>query len=196
MSLKLIPLAMLPLFLSACSGCSPGGWAAEKLIEKATGVSVNEKDGSVTIKTKEGELKLTGDGDEAVFAVKGKDGAELKIGGSETKVPKGFPLAIVDGAKVTGSMAMGKADEQGFFVTLEIPKNIREKAADFYEKELRAKGIEVERSQVEVNGFTTISLSGKGAGGIGSSVSIFDVHDDESSAANVTIAWEKKLAGN
>lgn len=195
MSLRLVSAAVLALSVSGCS-CNPSGWVAEKLVEKATGVSVSEKDGKVTLKTKDGEVVLTGEGDDAVFAVKGKDGTDLVIGGSETKVPKDFPLPIVEGAKITGSMSMGKGDERGFFVTLEIPTNHRARVADFYERELRARGVEVERNEMEVNGYSTISLSGKGAGGIGSTVSIFDADTEAGRAANVTIAWERKPGRN
>lgn len=185
-------LAIVSLvFFASCSACSPSEWAAEKLIEKATGISVDEKAGTVTFKSKEGEFTLSDKGEEAVIAIKGKDGEEVRIGSSEKKLPQGFPLRLIDGATIASSMSVGKGKNESFIVTLEAPANSHERIAEYYERELRSKGVEVERTRFEVEGNVSISLTGNGDDGVTSSVSVWS--DSEASKTVATISWEKSV---
>lgn len=193
MSVRLLSVMMSLVFFASCSACSPSEWAAEKLIEKATGISVDEKAGTVTFKSKEGEFKISDKGEETVIAIKGKDGEEVRIGGSDKKLPEGFPLRLVDGATIASSMSMGKGKNESFVVALEAPARSHDRIAEFYERELQAKGVEVERARFELDGSVTISLTGTAEGGVSTSVSVWA--DGEGSKTTATISWEKTAEG-
>lgn len=193
MSMRLLVSFVCIISFSSCSACSPGEWAAEKLIEKATGISVDEKDGSVTFRSKDGELTVSDKDGEAVLVAKGKDGETLRVGGAEGKLPEGFPLPVADGAKVENSVSKGKGAERHFVVTLSSPAAATGRIADFYERELKRKGLEVERSNFEVDGALSVSMTGRGEGDVSAAVTIFANQGDDN--ALISVSWEQKPRG-
>lgn len=193
MSVRLLVSFVCLIFFSSCSACSPGEWATEKLIEKATGISVDEKDGSVTFRSKDGELTVSDKDGEAVLVAKGKDGETLRMGGAEGKLPQGFPLPIADGAKVENSMSKDKGEEKHFVVTLSSPVAATGRIADFYERELERKGLEVERSNFEVDGALSVNMTGRGEGNVSAAVTIFANNEDDK--ALISLSWEEKPQG-
>jgi predicted small lipoprotein YifL len=130
---------IVPLLLvMTLTGCGLAGKAAEKAadtvaekaVEKATGVSVDQKNNSVTIKSNE-------------------DG----------KLPTGFPLPLYKGGKVLSSSTMTTNDKKGYTVEMEFdadPKTV----ADFYEKAMKDRGIELTRMDSEQDGEVNIALTG------------------------------------
>jgi predicted small lipoprotein YifL len=140
---------IVPLLLvMTLTGCGLAGKAAEKAadtvaekaVEKATGVSVDQKNNSVTIK--------------------GQDGEQLTIKSNEDgKLPTGFPLPLYKGGKVLSSSTMTTNDKKGYTVEMEFdadPKTV----ADFYEKAMKDRGIELTRMDSEQDGEVNIALTG------------------------------------
>lgn len=115
---------LLGLALLTLTGCGLAEKAVEKAtesaIEKATGISVDEKGGSVTIKGEDGKT-MTIDSD---------------TGG---KLPDGFPLPLFPGSKVTSASKMTTDGKVAFIVELSF-KGDAKAVADFYEKALEGLG--------------------------------------------------------
>lgn len=123
-------LSLLMLTLAGCGLAEKAAdkvaeKAAEKAIEAATGVKVDSDNNSITIKDKEGK--------------------ELTIaGGEEGKLPEGFPLPVYQGAKIAAATTMTTDNKKSFAVELELtaePKAV----ADYYEAQLKDRGMEVTR---------------------------------------------------
>ena len=134
---------LLGLALLTLTGCGLAEkaveTATEKAIEKATGVSVDEKGGSVTIK--------------------GQDGSTTTVS-SDTggKLPEGFPLPLLPGSKVTSSSRMTTDGKLAFIVELTF-KGEATAAADFYEKAIKGLGgADISRTESETDGETSIFL--------------------------------------
>lgn len=195
----LLGVAAASFLGSGCfGGCGDlGGKAAQLALEKATGVSV-DGDGNVKIKTDEGAVEISSDGEDGL-KFKGKDGEELHIGGKTVKAPAGFPLPIMDEATIASSIAGGKAGEKSYMVVANLPFDTDPEAvAAFYEKELEGKGIEVERSDFEINGLVSVTLAGTAAGGSKANVLITKntaaTEEEGDRAVNVTLNWESAKA--
>lgn len=161
----------LLLLLLVFSGCKCMG---EKLLETATGGQVkldgntltvkNEKGETVTMTGNEGKLTVTNDkgetatveGNEQGVRIVGKEGtAEFGTG----KVPEGFPLKVIDGAKVESGMKSQGAKGEVFTLMATVAKESAA-IADFYEADLKAKGFKIERVQNPAMA-NLIVLSGK-----------------------------------
>lgn len=155
------------LFTAGCfGGC--GEMAAEKLTEKAIGAAIGGADvdvdadsGEVTIKGKDGEVvHMKSAGENATVTIKGKDGEYRYDSAGGGKVPDGFPLAVASGAKVQGSVSSSNDEERTYMVTLASDAAVDEVAA-FYKRELEAKGLKVERTDVDMDGKKFVTLGGR-----------------------------------
>lgn len=145
---------LIPSLLTAL-GCGLGDMVAEKASEKAseeiaekivevsTGaqdVELDQNGASVKISTGEGTVQINSDG-----------------GGS---LPADFPLASYSGAKVTGSTRMdanGKATFQVAMSSADAPKTI----GAFYENELKSKGYQVNKVEMNADGKDSVMLQGE-----------------------------------
>ncbi|MFZ5827939.1 MAG: hypothetical protein ACOY94_26845 [Bacillota bacterium] len=116
--------------------------AAEKAVEKATGVSVDEKGNSVTIK--------------------GQDGKSVTFEGQDNgKLPEGYPLPMVPGGKVVSSSKMSSDGKVGWIVGIEFKGDVKA-VADLHENALKKLNVKVTRSEVEEDGHMTIMLMADG----------------------------------
>jgi hypothetical protein len=109
------------------------------------GVTVNQdgSGGSVTVKTDQGTLEVSG----------GDKGA--------AKLPDGFPLKVFAGATIASSLKSTSNGKQGYTVSLTSQKEPKA-AADFYEAELKGAGVKVDRNEIESDGSVLITLTGDG----------------------------------
>jgi len=146
--------------LAGCGACVE--FATEKALEKA-GVEIDEAGQRITIKGKDGEvIELSGAGESGTVHVRGKDGEEVAFAAEgEGKLPKDFPFAVADGAKVQGSASVNDARTRSVLATLVHTEGDAEKLVAFYLAELEKKGFEVERAEVEVDGKKLVTLTGK-----------------------------------
>jgi len=117
---------LLVLATTLLAGCGLADKVAEKAVEKslekATGVTVDEKGNSVT--------------------VKGQDGQSLTITTEPTesgKVPDGFPLPVFPGGKVTVGQKMTLNNKAVYTVEIKFAGEAKP-ATDFYEKALKERG--------------------------------------------------------
>lgn len=151
------------LFTTGCGGCAES--ATETILAKAVGASdvdVDAKSGTVTIKGKDGEVvHMVAEGDDAAtLTIKGKDGEYHMNTGGAGKVPEDFPLAVHAGSKVQGSASSSNDEERTFMLSLVSEAAVDEIAA-FYKKELEARGLKVERTDVATDGRKFVTLGGR-----------------------------------
>lgn len=140
-------LLLLPLIL-ILTGCGLAQKAADKVAEKAvekavetaTGVSVDEKNGSVTIK--------------------GQDGQQINIQSSEAKLPDGFPIKVQPGGKVTTGTSMKADGKQSWIVEIAFDSDPKA-VADYWEKAFADQGLKMSRTDSETDGEVTIILTGE-----------------------------------
>ncbi|HEY3374153.1 MAG TPA: hypothetical protein VGK02_03705 [Candidatus Aquicultor sp.] len=143
---KFALLALLIAALVICVGCGNiAEQATKKAVENATGVKVDEKNGSVNIKTDKGEATISG---------------------SESKVPDGFPkdFPIYDGVKITSGLKTEAEGKTSFQVTFETSDDVK-KVVDFYKKALADNGYKISGS-MEADEMASLSLK-KGDADIG-----------------------------
>lgn len=121
------------------------GYATRKAIESATGVKVDEKGGVTSIKTDEGTVQVTEQGEgTGTMKFTGADGktAEFQFSeGGDAKLPAGFPgdFPIMSGAKTTASWAANDGDMTAFTVGWELSGSVADAKA-FYQAELAKAG--------------------------------------------------------
>lgn len=116
--------------------------ATEKIVEGASGISVDVDDGSITITGPEGQaITLSGDS-------------------AEDRLVAGFPLPVYDGAKVVGSGRVTTNGKTTYSAELSFTGDAMA-VADFYEEALKEMGIEVSRSEMEIDGEIMVMLSGE-----------------------------------
>ncbi len=149
MTSRIVLAAGLSLVLATLTlgtvGCQS---VAEKAVEEATGVKVDEDEGSVTI---EGE---------------GDDGESVTISGEEGSVPEDFPDdAPLYDATVVGSSSFQSGESVNHSVTLQTKDSIDDVAA-FYQDELESEGWEIEGTfNTEADGEAATMISAvKGTG--------------------------------
>jgi hypothetical protein len=173
-----ILLAIMLLFVGGCRK------SAEKTTTKTPGGTVEVEGDKVTVQTKDG--KATMESDKGSTKIQTKDGTMTM---SENKVPEGFPLPIMKGAKVEQGLHMTPADGQEFFqVGIKLaapPKDI----AEFYEKALKDKGLDVSRSETTTGDGVMIMLTGKSDAADGS---VMVMKDSKAEKATATISWSPK----
>lgn len=143
---NLAKAGLAALTVLALAGCGLADRAiergVEKAIESATGVSVDEDEGSITFT--------------------GEDGEKVTLSGAsaEGKLVDGFPLPIYDGAKVANSGRLAANGKETYSAELSFTGGALE-VADFYEQALKEQGIEVSRSEMESDGETMVILMGE-----------------------------------
>ncbi|HWI61100.1 MAG TPA: hypothetical protein VNT75_04630 [Symbiobacteriaceae bacterium] len=118
---KVLTALLVLAAMVVVTGCGLADKVAEKAVEKATGVTVDEKKNTVTLQGQNGE-KVTVTTE------------------TEGKLPAGFPLPVYPQAKVSNG---GKIDVSGkamYTVELTYKGDIKP-AVDFYEKALKDKGL-------------------------------------------------------
>lgn len=146
---------MLLAVAAAAAGCGVGDKIAEKAVEKAieeaTGAKVEQKNDTVTITTKDGQVSL---------------------GGESGKLPDGFPLPAYPGAKIISSATSTEQGVKHYLVSLTSEKPAKEITA-YYEQELQKKGMTLEKTDISDDSSTTVLLNGK-AGQDDASVQIVD----------------------
>ena len=150
------------LLLLCFSGCKCMG---EKLLETATGGQVKVDGNNLTVKNEKGEtVTFSGEGKDGkgTLVVKNEKGETATLTGDDKgvkiqskdgsaefgtgKVPDGFPLPVIDGATVASGAHNKTAKGDAYTLMATINKD-SVAIADFYEKELKAKGFKVERVQ-------------------------------------------------
>lgn len=130
--------------------------AVGKAIESATGVSVDEDEGTVTIK--------------------GSDGEEVQLSGTEGKLAEGFPLPLYQGAKVNSSARMSASGKSSYTADITYAADTNE-VANFYEAELKKLGIaEVARIESDNGSEFMVILSG----------------ESDTASAWITLNWQKE----
>lgn len=150
----LYPLVLVALL----GGCS----SDKQTISTEDGkVTVDQSADSMTIKsTSEGKTQ-TVQIDEAAGETKlsSSDGTTMVSG---TKVPENFPLSIPAGADVQSSIHSSDAEsgEQVYVVQFTTSRSQADAAAD-YEKQLKEKGLTVERVEQSGDGEPMVMLSGE-----------------------------------
>jgi hypothetical protein len=129
--------AFLLVVVCGC-GKSAEEKAHEKAVEIASGGKVNVHGDKVTIKTDEGTYSS-----------------------GENEVPKGFPLKVYAGTKVaTGAHSKPAKGGEAFHIQGTVAAPI-EKVADFYESQLKDKGLKVEKTEFKTGEMQQVVLSGK-----------------------------------
>ncbi len=156
----LLALALVAVALLA-TGCAR---AAERAVERASGVKVEEQGGKVTIKTKEGEASLSA---------------------REGKVPEGFPLPLAPGTQIVQGLKTESKGKQHFQVVLGFSGQVKS-IAEFYEKALRDAGYEVDRMEQQSGDEAVVILSGKGAT-YTAHITISRKTDDEKGSAMIVL---------
>jgi hypothetical protein len=111
--------------------------------QENTGLQVDQEGNEITIRSNEGEVKLNGEVE---------------------NLPEGFPLSAYPGAKIESSMtSSGENGVKYFVVALSSFEPIGE-LATFYEKELKDRGIQTERTDLKDDGkdsLNSVILNGK-----------------------------------
>lgn len=140
---------LLTLTMVALTGCGLADKAAEKAMEKALGVSVDEKKGEVTFQTKDGE-KVTVSSSDA----------------KEGQLPEGFPLPVFPGGKVAsgGKLTVNGKTQYTVEITFKGPVK---PVGEFYAKAIKEKGFgdlfQAESSDDEQENYTLSGQSEKEA---------------------------------
>lgn len=117
------------------------GYATRAAIESATGVKVDEKGGVTSIKTDEGTVQVTEQGEgTGKMTFTGADGkvSEFQFSeGGDAELPTGFPadFPVMAGAKSTGSWAANDGDMTAFTVSWDLAGSVADAKA-FYQAEL------------------------------------------------------------
>jgi hypothetical protein len=142
-----VGLLLLPLivFLAGCGLVDravdkAAETAVQKAVETATGVQVDENNGSVTIK--------------------GPDGKELQVTSAEGQLPEGFPFELHKGAKVVGSSVLTTDGKKAWTAQAEFEGEVK-LVADYYEGLFKSLGVEVTRMDTNADGEQMVMLTGE-----------------------------------
>lgn len=180
-------LASLSLTLSLVSSTAcqkAADAAAEAAIEAASGGEVQLEGNKIKIKGEDGEavVDIGGDPNNARIQITGDNGAATLTTGGD--IPKGFPLGIVAGGKVVSALSSTQAGKTAYQVSLTAPGDVTAAAA-FYEKELKGKGLTVERSEITADGTRLIALTGRSA----TVEAVVSAQSNGEDDAVVTLSW-------
>ena len=160
------------LYLTACCCCggggggstssTSGGWgdalkekASEELAEEiaagltgADEIEVDEKTGTFTIKTKDGEMVITGDDDQGSMTFKGPGGETMEwTGGKNTAIPEDFPLSIPPPYTGAGTQRMETPEGILWMVAVQHEGATVEDILAAWEAELASHGETVSRAE-------------------------------------------------
>jgi hypothetical protein len=135
------------------------------------GVTVDKgKGGTVTVQTGDGKLEMSAPDS------------------GQAKVPDGFPIKVINGAKVESSLKTTANGKVGYTLTLSVQQDAKA-VADFYEAELKGAQQKVDRNEIESDGSLLITLTGDGA----TDATWLTVSRDKgATGVNVTIFWGAK----
>ncbi len=110
-------------------------------------VDMNLKEGKMTIKSKDDGSEVSIDGDGGTFTTKSADGTSTMATGKNAKVPGDFPKDLpVYAGEIT--MASSATQNEMFSIQIASPDPL-DKVADFYKKELAAKGWKEENTMTQ-----------------------------------------------
>lgn len=119
------------------------GEVAEKVVEETTGISIDEDEGTITIK---GE---------------GEDGQELTITGGGGKVVEGFPLPVYPDAKVNDTGALSIGEHRSFTGDFTVKADFDD-VVEFYENAMKEKGVaEATRLESAGSDYKSMMLMGQ-----------------------------------
>ena len=108
-------------------------------------VDIAMKDGKMSVKSKDGESNVSVDGNDGTFTTKTAEGTFTTTTGKNAKVPDSFPKdrPVYAGAEVT----MASSATQNEMFNLQVATaDALDKVAEYYKKELPAKGWKEENS--------------------------------------------------
>jgi hypothetical protein len=130
------------------SGCGLAQRATEKLVEDTVTRAVEEATG-VSVDAEENEI-----------TIRGEEGEEFTLRATEGELPDGFPFAVYPGGKVTSSTTITTDGKKGWMVSIEFDADAGT-VADFYEQAHREQGIEVSRTEMDMDGEVAVLLTGE-----------------------------------
>lgn len=174
--MKYVSALLLSVLLAALAGCGAAGKAAEdaaaaaaqRAIEQTTGVSVDQKNNSVTIK--------------------GQDGKQMTITANEEgKLPEGFPIPVFQGGKVTASATMNTDNKKSWTAEIEFEATAKA-VGDYYEKMIKERGMKVTRSDSTDGGFTSVTLVAESD----KESAFLTINQGEKEPAVLTLMWGNK----
>ncbi|NLX21095.1 MAG: hypothetical protein GXY55_05395 [Phycisphaerae bacterium] len=126
---------------------------------QAAGTDSKGTSEKMTIQTEEGTVTVEQGGGRTTIT--GADGSTGTITASETEVPKGFPLALMPKSVIQQSTHISPADQpEAFHLETTVAASVADAAA-FYEKELKSKGLTVQRVATQGEDRNEVILSGQ-----------------------------------
>jgi len=182
-------------FVVSAFACKSPGEAiaeavAEAAAEAATGGKVDIKDGKITVKGEDGEVAtITTDkeGEEGSVRITNNKGETAQFGVGAT-LPEGFPLPLIDGAKIVSS-TKSEGEEATFHIIAEVNKSPKD-IADFYVEELKNKGFnKVQRTAHDMGTGSMVSLTTNKEK---TQVAVTIVHENKEEKSVMTIMWTAK----
>ena len=120
---------------SLLAGCGGGGDTPSETSEALSLI----KDTASTV------AKVATSGDDEETTIKMGD-IEASMG---EKVPEGFPLPVYEGTVITLGQRIDLGEKELFNLYFDVPGGGAVEVADFYEKALQGKGLEVNRTTIE-----------------------------------------------
>ena len=198
---------LLPLMLMVFSGCDN---PAESMIEAATGGKVKIDGETVTIEGEDGEKITTNlekgkdgkvtttvtneKGETAKWSADGKkmtvETAEGKAEWGAAKVPEGFPLPVIDDAKIiTAATSNQKKKGTMYHVSLMVKKEAKA-VGDFYESALKKEGLKVKRTEHKMAEASMVMLNGRKGKKVQSTVHVSGREGTDE--VTVMINWTQK----
>jgi hypothetical protein len=170
--MKLTYLCVVAALGLGAIGCKK---SQETIVEKATGGKVKADKDQLTVTTDEGKTTIEQKGNTTVIRNEKGDKVVIKSDGKTTqynskegtftvgegKVPAGFPLAVMPKAKIEQSTQLSEgADGETFHLAAKMAAPFDDVVA-FHEKDLKDKGLKVEKMQMSMDDASHTSLSGK-----------------------------------
>jgi hypothetical protein len=172
---------LLAAMLLLVVGC---GKSDEKKTVKTPGGSVTVEGDKVTVQTDKGKATIESKG--GTTEIRTNEGT-MTVG--EGKVPDGFPLPVMRGAKVENSAHMAPPDgKEVFTLNAKIPAAFKD-VADFYEKALKDKGLKVSRTEQASDDSQMVMLIGESETADGSVMVSKEAKADQPTAV---ISWSLK----
>ncbi len=169
---------LLVVGLLVAGGCRK---SEEKTTVKTPEGTVHVEGDKVTVQTDQGRATIETKKD--VTRIQTNEGT-VTIG--ENKVPDGFPLPVMRGARIEQGSHMAPADgRETFQLTIRVPGPARP-VAEFYEKALKDKGLKVTRTEQTNDEIQMVMLAGESG-----AVEAMAVVQKEAKAADTTamISW-------
>lgn len=157
MRARALLLSVLGLSAISALGCGLGDMVGDKIKEKAS-EEISEKIVEVSTGAKDVELDKNG----AQVTLKTDEGTVQINGQGGGSLPDGFPLPAYAGATISGSTRFdvnGKTTFQVAMSSTDAPKAV----GSFYETELKGRGYQVNKVEMNANGQDSVMLQGEAA---------------------------------